>query len=55
MKCPHCNTGIHENFEEKVIVHSPNVIDRGPQLIWTFHHQRCPECLKSIILLELRL
>jgi len=57
MKCPHCNTGIHEAFAVSTIVTAPIVINLAnhaiaPGLIWILNHQRCPECHDSIILLE---
>src|SRR5882762_10497814 len=56
MKCPHCNTGIHEAFAVSTIVTAPIVINLAnhaiaPGLIWILNHQRCPECHDSIILL----
>ncbi len=59
MKCPHCNTGIHEAFHVSNAVTAPPVLDLAkrpvaPELTWNIYHQRCPECHRSIILLQLR-
>jgi hypothetical protein len=57
MKCPHCNTGIHEGFTESLVVKEGPFIPRAsqsdiPAFAWYFYHQRCPECHESIIRLE---
>ncbi len=57
MKCPHCNTGIHERFAASQPLVLQAVSDAAQQPIapgffWTLHHQQCPECHESIILLE---
>jgi hypothetical protein len=58
MKCPHCNTGIHEEFGGASIVNFAAVESRGrvfPQVAWSAKHQRCPECFESIIYLHKQL
>lgn len=56
MKCPHCQTGIHEQFIKVQICEYPQV--RPPsgaiahRLVWSALHMRCPECLATIIHLE---
>jgi hypothetical protein len=57
MKCPHCNTGIHEGFTVSKVVDSPAPVSLAkerlaPALLWLLYHQRCPECHRSIILLQ---
>ena len=59
MKCPHCNTGIHENFATFEVVLEGPVEGFGGQVLapglkWKLFHQRCPECHDSIILLDRR-
>jgi hypothetical protein len=46
MKCPHCNTGIHDNLQRG----HHFIAGEGP--VWLIEHQNCPECDKSIIFLE---
>jgi hypothetical protein len=57
MKCPHCNTGIHEHFTTFEVVLEGPVEGFGGQVLapglkWKLFHQRCPECHDSIILLD---
>jgi hypothetical protein len=57
MKCPHCNTGIHEHFVKSTVIEEPVVVSvtnerLAPALKWDLYHQRCPECHRSIILFE---
>jgi hypothetical protein len=42
MKCPHCNTGIHERF------HSASSFQVGKES-WNVLYQQCPECLLAIV------
>ena len=56
MKCPHCNTGIHESFSQATIWNAPMVASRegntvAPPMSWTASFQRCPECHEAIIIL----
>jgi len=58
MKCPHCNVGIHQKFTEYPVLQQPQLNSLAgepgaPSLSWTLHHQRCPECYRSIVLLEM--
>jgi Domain of unknown function (DUF4145) len=57
MKCPHCNTGIAENFSHSPqIFHGAAVTREGQPLsqneFWAIAFQRCPECLKTVVYLE---
>jgi hypothetical protein len=59
MKCPHCNTGIRERSVLSPVVTEPPVRDFSdqpiaPPITWNLYHQRCPECHRSIIRLELQ-
>lgn len=47
MKCPHCNTGIHEIFHRG----NPFVFQKQ---VWITSGQVCPECSEPIIRLEAR-
>ena len=42
MKCPHCNTGIHEHFVSSSTV-------KTAVWIWTMKAMECPECMNAII------
>jgi Domain of unknown function (DUF4145) len=58
MKCPHCNTGIHQGFAVSTVVSAPAPLSLdkqplAPALTWSLYHQRCPECHRSVILLHL--
>jgi len=57
MKCPHCNVAIHEILTSGAIANNPAVErpgqNRVPLVVWTWQHMRCPECLESIIYLNL--
>lgn len=46
MKCPHCNVGIHENFQKS----NPPFILRNYS--WVAYYQLCPECKSPIVRLE---
>jgi hypothetical protein len=46
MKCPHCDTGIHETIQSSYIFTSPASEE------WSEEHLTCPECGKAIIYLE---
>lgn len=55
MKCPHCNTGIHEALSVHPTAIEPPAIVGGsnlPQGQWVLFHQRCPECNESIVFLQ---
>jgi hypothetical protein len=55
MRCPQCNTGINEALGRYQIVQEPQIQMEGkyfPSIVWVALHQRCPECLRSIIYLE---
>jgi hypothetical protein len=55
MKCPHCNTGIHESLANVNIVNfgaAQSNRDAIPQVAWTARIQRCPECFEGIIFLH---
>src|ERR1700722_13535315 len=57
MKCPHCNTGIHEDFKWVPIADEPQVTPKDggaiiPVTSWAAAYQRCPECHGSIIYLN---
>jgi hypothetical protein len=58
MKCPHCNTGFHDDFRViEVLNRSFMLYDDGaggPQITWTLSHQDCPECQESIFFLKRR-
>jgi hypothetical protein len=53
MKCPHCNTGIHEGFVTAKFAEYHKVVRNGrvaaPAEVWSVLHQRCPECSGMII------
>jgi hypothetical protein len=58
MKCPHCDTGIHEALTPYKVIDSPAPLSLtkqplAPPVAWYLHHQRCPECHRSIILLQM--
>lgn len=46
MKCPHCDTGIHKNFQKGPAFTHPN------GTAWFATYQDCPECAKPIVYLE---
>jgi hypothetical protein len=48
MKCPHCNVGIHESFQNN----NPFVL--SPRYAWIAYYQTCPECNNPIVRLEAR-
>jgi Domain of unknown function (DUF4145) len=58
MKCPHCNTSIHEGFGEQIFWNAPIQFARdGSTLLetpiqWSAMYQRCAECHDSIIYLR---
>jgi uncharacterized protein DUF4145 len=60
MKCPHCNTGIHQAFTtSRIVDEGPSIVRKDqhnalpvPAYAWYLYHQRCPECRESIIRLE---
>jgi hypothetical protein len=57
MKCPHCQTGIHEQFARGVLCDCPQITESSGAIIahrtvWSFLHMRCPECFAAIIRLE---
>jgi hypothetical protein len=56
VKCPHCNTGIAEQFQSANIFDSPAFNkqngDAVPRVIWSSTHQRCPQCHEVIIYLH---
>jgi hypothetical protein len=55
MKCPHCNTGIHEALSAHATAIEAPAIVGGSHLQqgqWVFFHQRCPECNESIVFLQ---
>jgi hypothetical protein len=56
MKCPHCNIAIHSNFQRQSQLLEGNLgLPSGGtsyEGVWNFHQQRCPECGKTIILLD---
>ena len=56
MKCPHCNVAIHSRFQSHFAIEEkqfqlPNggIAHKGN---WKIKHQQCPECGKSILLIE---
>jgi hypothetical protein len=55
MKCPHCNTGVHEGFSNTVIVDFAAVLENSSIVSsacrWVCKHQRCPECNEGILVL----
>lgn len=59
MKCPHCNVGIHKAFSSGALITLPDVQRKNGRVahgsVWSWQHQRCPECLESIIYLENKL
>ena len=58
MKCPHCNTSIHEGFGEQIFWNAPLQFGRDGATVletplqWFAMYQRCPECHDSIIYLK---
>ena len=62
MKCPHCNTGIHESFSTTAGPSQPHFDDLPANFgrsmnaanQWHLLFQTCPECRKSIIYLQLK-
>jgi hypothetical protein len=57
MKCPHCNTGIHQKFTSNTVIDYPQVVSRenrilAPAEAWNLSYQRCPECHQFIIILN---
>jgi hypothetical protein len=55
MKCPHCNTSIHRGFVKSGGAETPprpSAAGPIPHLTWILHHQLCPECQDSILVLE---
>jgi hypothetical protein len=56
MKCPHCSVAIHKGFQAHAPIAQPDLrLPDGSlshQGQWNIQHQQCPECGKTIILIN---